>query len=397
MGTLPKMLQKAGYKTGVVGKWHLGLGKGKLNWNENIAPGPAEIGFNYSFLIPATGDRVPAVYVENQKVVNLKPDEPLEVNYRKKIGNAPTGIENPGLLKMKADTQHSNTIINGVSRIGFQSGGNSAKWVDEEFPFILTQKATDFIEQNKEQPFFLYFSFHDIPVPRLPNKKFLGKSSMGPRGDAIAQMDWCTGQIVKLLKKLNIDKNTLILFSSDNGPVLNDGYEDKAVEMLDSHKPAGPYRGGKYSIFEGGTRMPTIVCWPSVIKPSVSNALWSQVDLYASLAKLTGQHLKENDAPDSQDMLKVIMGQSIQGRDIMVEEAFAYAIRKGEWKYIEPSSRSAGFIKNKDGERGLAKTDQLYNLLKDPGEKNNIAKKYPEKVNELKALLKEERSRIDDN
>jgi len=220
--TLPAMLQKAGYTTGVVGKWHLGLGNGDIQWNGVIVPGPLEIGFNYSFLVPATLDRVPCVFVENHEVVNLDPKDPIEVNYNHKIGNDPTGLEHPEMLKFKADVQHSCTIIDSVSRIGYMSGGNSARWKDDEIADILTEKAKVFINKNKNKPFFLYLAFTEPHVPRVPNLRFVGKSTMGPRGDVIVEMDWATGEIVKTLEDLGISNNTMIIFSSDNGPILND-------------------------------------------------------------------------------------------------------------------------------------------------------------------------------
>ncbi|HET8828439.1 MAG TPA: sulfatase-like hydrolase/transferase, partial [Pelobium sp.] len=303
--------------------------------------------------------------------------------------NRPTGTENPELLKMKADLQHSNTIVNGVSRIGFMSGGESALWKDEDFPIILTQKAKEFMNINKENPFFLYFSFLDIHVPRVPNPMFQGKSSMGPRGDAIAQMDWCTGELMNTLDSLGITENTLIIFSSDNGPVLDDGYTDKSVEMLGDHKPAGPFRGGKYSAFEGGTRVPTITYWPSKIKPGVSKALFSQVDIYHSLSKLVGVELNENEAVDSFNALPVLLGkQKKGGREVMLEESFTLALRSGDWKYIHPVSMATpAWLINKKVESGLSKDVQLYNLKKDISEMNNVAAQYPEKVKEMQTLL----------
>lgn len=387
--TLPGMLQKAGYQTGVVGKWHLGLGNGSINWNEHIKPGPSEIGFDYSFLIPATGDRVPTVYVENQRVVNADPSDPITVSYGQKIGNGPTGYENPELLKMKADRQHSETIVNGISRIGFMSGGKKALWKDEDFPVVLTNKAKEFINANKQDPFFLYFAFQDIHVPRVPNKMFRGKTKMGPRGDAIAQMDWCTGEIIKELEKLGIAENTLVIFSSDNGPVLDDGYVDFAAQKIGTHKPSGIFKGGKYSAFEAGTRVPTIVYWPSVIKPGVSDALISHIDFYSSLARLTGQKLEgTNQAPDSFDMLSVLLGKSNKGRTTLVEEAFTLAIRSGSWKYIRPvKSAPPAWFASKNIPSGLENHQQLFNLQNDIEEKWNIASIHPDKVNKLQNKL----------
>ena len=228
--TLPSMLKRAGYTTGVVGKWHLGLGDGNIDWNGEVAPGPLEIGFDYSFLLPATGDRVPTVYLEGHRVVGADPADPITVSYREKVGNRPTGEENPELARFEADRGHNRTIVNGVPRIGYMGGGEAALWVDEDFHRVFTEKAVDFIRANKDGPFFLFHSFHDIHVPRLPHPRFQGQSDMGWRGDAIVQMDWMTGQIIQELEALGIAEDTLIIFTSDNGPVMDDGYADGAVE-----------------------------------------------------------------------------------------------------------------------------------------------------------------------
>lgn len=389
--TLADMLKKAGYATGVIGKWHLGLGDGKPDWNADIKPGPLEIGFDYSFLIPATPDRVPTVFVENHRVVNLDPSDPIRVNYDQRIGNDPIGLEDEEMLTMKADSQHSGTIINGISRIGYMSGGHKAYWKDEEFPNVLTSKAKEFINKNREQPFFLYFSLPDIHVPRSPNKKFVGKTNMGPRGDNIVQMDWIIGEIVKTVRVLNLEQNTLIVFSSDNGPVLDDGYGDGARIKVGSHKPAGDFKGGKYSAYEGGTRVPTIAYWPGRIQPGRSNALISQIDFFASLANLVGQNVTEASvAPDSFNLLPVLMGDSEQGRDELIEEAFTMAFRSGDWKYIAPQIKpSPGWLVNKDVASGLQNTPQLYNLRTDPREQKNLASEFPDRVESLSLKLKQ--------
>ena len=389
--TLPKMLKEAGYRTGVVGKWHLGLGIGKVDWNKKVSPGPEAVGFDYSFLIPATGDRVPTVFVEDGKVVNLNPNDPIVVSYEEKVGNRPTGIEHPELLKMKADKQHSQTIVNGVSRIGFMGGGKSAEWIDEDFPFILNDKAKAFMKKDRENPFFLFYSFHDIHVPRVPHDRFKGASTMGPRGDAIAQVDYVVGEMVKELEEMGIAENTIILFTSDNGPVLDDGYYDNAVELVGEHEPSGPFRGGKYSIYEAGTRVPTIVYWPGTVEPTESNALMNQLDLLASFASLVGQE-PGRDVVDSQNHINAWLGKNKVGRQEMLEEGFTLAIRDGDWKYIQPFRGESipAWMANKDIESGLSDEPQLYNLNVDIAEQNNLAeenpqmiKKYEERISEI--------------
>jgi arylsulfatase A-like enzyme len=386
--TLPNLFKKAGYQTGIVGKWHLGLGETVAkNWNGDIKPGPNEVGFDYSFIFPATADRVPTVFLQNHKIVALDKRDPIEVDYAKKIGNDPTGKEHPELLKMKSSQGHDQTIVNGIGRIGYMTGGTMARWVDEELSTTFLTEAHQFIEMKQKQPFFLYFALTEPHVPRMPATRFKGKSGMGLRGDAILQLDWTVGEIVRQLKELGIDKNTMIIFTSDNGPVLDDGYQDEAVAKQNGHMPAGVLRGGKYSSLEGGTRVPFIINWPGQIKPQVSSALVSQMDLIASFSKLIGQSVPKGDAPDSENLLEAFMGKSQKGRSVFVEQGITtLSIVKDGWKYITPNGGTP-FMKAVGIETGNLSTAQLYNLNTDLAEKSNLADKNPTKVKELAELL----------
>lgn len=389
--TLGDVFQKAGYKTAVIGKWHLGLGgQNGPDWNGNIKPSPNDLGFNYSFIIPATPDRVPCVYVENHYVANLDPKDPITVSYTTPLLDPPTGKDHPELLKMKFSHDHNNTIIDGISRIGYMSGGKSAWWKDELMGDEITKRSVDFINQNKKQPFFLYYAIHDVHVPRVPNPRYVGKSGMGARGDALLELDDNTGKILRVLDSLHLSKNTIVIFSSDNGPVLDDGYQDHAIEMLNGHTPEGLMKGGKYSKFDAGTRLPTFIRWPKKIKPNqVSDALIGQIDFIASFAKLTNQKLPANAAPDSEELLSVMLGKSDIGRTSLVEQGMnGLAIIKGDWKYIAPSD-GPPLMKEKNMETGNSKKPQLYNLKEDIGETKNLSTKYPEKVLELAKLLEE--------
>jgi len=382
--TLPSILKNAGYRTGMVGKWHLGLGgSGGPDWNGEIKPGPLEVGFDYCFLQPATGDRVPCVYVENHRVFHLEAQDPIHVSYGQPIGDEPTGKQHPELLKMGLSHGHDGTIIDGISRIGFMTGGQAARWKDEDKADVLTGKAVDFIQQSPNRPFFLEFATHDPHVPRVPNARFVGKSGCGIRGDAIVEFDWSVGQILATLEQLKLSSNTLVILSSDNGPVLDDGYDDRAVEDLNGHTPAGPLRGGKYTVWEGGTRVPFIVSWPGRVAPGVSDALVSLVDFSASFAALTGQKIPTGDAPDSVNVLPALLGDAKNGRDKLVEhDGFrTLAFRDGLWKYIEPDMRLRPVY---------SASGSLYDLGRDLGETNNLNTAQPDTSKKLSGELKSE-------
>jgi arylsulfatase A-like enzyme len=385
--TLPSILQRAGYATGVVGKWHLGLGAGKelLDWNTEIKPGPREVGFEYSFIMAATGDRVPCVYVENQRIVGLDPSDPIQVSYGQPIPGEPTGISERDHLKLDWSHGHNNAVVNGIGRIGFMKGGQAARWKDEDMADTFTRKGVEFIERHRDRPFFLYFATHDIHVPHVPHPRSAGQTTLGPRGDVIVQFDACVGELLGALDRLQLTNRTLVILSSDNGPVLDDGYKDYAVEKLGDHKPAGPLRGGKYTIWEGGTRMPFLVRWPGRVKPGVSEALVSQVDLCASFAALTGQQLGPQDAPDSFNVLPALLGESPTGREYVLEHSGRVAIRQGKWKFIPGTG-------GKNAKRGPSGGDALYDLAQDPSESTDVAAEHPEPVTELSRKLEQLRS-----
>ncbi len=394
--TLADVFKNAGYQTGVVGKWHLGLGDktGTQNWNGHITPGPSDIGFDYSFILAATGDRVPCVFVENERVINLDPKDPISVSYEKNFEGEPTGKLNPELLKMHPSHGHDMSIVNGISRIGFMKGGKSALWIDEEIADVITAKALAFIEKSKDKPFFLYFATQDAHVPRVPNPRFVGKSGMGPRGDALIEFDWSVGEVIKTIKRLGLEKNTIIILSSDNGPVVDDGYKDQAVELLGNHKPAGEFRGGKYSSFEGGTRVPGIVSWPGTVKPGVSDKLICQVDMIATFAEILKVKLPSGAAPDSENHLDAWLNRGGKGRAYLVLQNVNnnLSIENGTWKFIAPG-KGAAYNPLTNTEMGNLDNDQLYNLSTDSGEKVNVAAQNPKIVDKLRTRLNQIKGR----
>ncbi len=392
--TIADLFKKAGYATGAIGKWHLGMGDkaGTQDWNGKVTPGPEDLGFDYSYLMAATGDRVPCVWLENQRVADYDPSAPIAVSYETPFPGEPLGRDHPEMLtnlKPSPNHGHDMAIVNGISRIGYMKGGGKALWKDENIADSIAAKAVRFIEKQKDTPFFLYVGTNDIHVPRFPHGRFRDKSGMGYRGDAILQFDWTVGEIVRALEETGLRENTLIVLTSDNGPVVDDGYADRAVECLGDHRPWGDFRGGKYSSFEAGTRVPFLVSWPKRVKPGVSDALVSHIDLFASMENLVGVEVETVTAMDSRNALPVFLGEEKKGRTYVVEAASSLAVSDGQWKYIMPNN-GPSYNKLTNTELGNSKEEQLYNLREDIGERNNVASEFPEKVAEMKALLEQE-------
>lgn len=387
--TIATILKSQGYHTGIIGKWHLGLGNGLINWNQPISNTPLDIGFDESFIMAATGDRVPCVYVDGRTVANLDPADPIEVSYEHPFPGLPTGETDRGSLRMNWSHGHNNAVIRDVGRIGYMKGGKSAIWNDEDMMDTYTKRAVKFIESAKPsgKPFFLLVATHDNHVPRLPHPRFVGKTPHGPRGDAVVELDDAVGSIIACLESQGLRDNTLVIVSSDNGPVLDDGYQDQANELLGDHRPAGPFRAGKYSEFEGGTRVPFIVNWPGHVEPAVSEAIISQVDLAASFAALTGHPLADDEAPDSLNVLPALLGQSPKGRVELIEEAKVRSLRSGDWKFIPPNVKVFDGLGPRRSVPTTA-TGMLFNLAKDPGETTNLASQHPDIAQTMAARLK---------
>jgi arylsulfatase A-like enzyme len=362
--TLPSMLKGAGYATGIIGKWHLGLGTAPTNYNQSIKPGPRELGFDYNWIMPATGDRVPCVWVENDRVVNLDPADPIRLDYRIKRGEPAS-------------------MVKGVPRIGGQQGGTAALWTDEELSTVIARKTCEFIGAHQKEPFFVMMSTHKIHVPRVPNPKFRGKSDCGVRGDAIVEFDWMVGQVLDHLEQLGLADKTLVLLSSDNGGINDNNGPDKVhgcgdPDATNGHRPNGPLRGTKGTIWEGGTRVPLIVRWPGRVKPGTSDALMSQVDFIASLAALTGREIPAGHAPDSENHLAALLGTGQVGREFLLEQnntGAPFGLRFGTWKMTPTAGPDAG--------PGKA----LFDLATDLGETRNVAADHPDIVAKMTAKL----------
>ncbi len=394
LDTMPKAFQRAGYRTGIVGKWHLGLGDGSapVDWNQEIGITPLDMGFDESFIFPATADRVPCVYLDGRKVVNLDPNDPIEVSYASEcpFDDIPTYQKNPELLQMESSHGHNMSIVNGIGRIGYMRGGEKALWKDEDLAETFLGRAVQFVTDSQKdgRPFFLYYALHQPHVPRVPAARFRGVTGMGPRGDVIAEMDWCVGQLLDKLEELGLRDDTMIIFSSDNGPVLDDGYRDQARELNGTHRPAGPLRGGKYSKYDGGTRIPFIVSYPKMAHRGVSEALVSQVDLFASFAGMLEVSLDDNAAVDSQDMYAALIGDDPNGRDELMAEDIGCGklLRRGSWAYLSPSE-GAPYLPYTSTETGVSRDPMLFNMDYDIGQRDNIAWDFPDVVQDMEARI----------
>jgi arylsulfatase A-like enzyme len=397
--TVPSVLRAAGYSTHLVGKWHLGIGDGQkpVDFNGYVGPGPLEVGFDHAFYIPATVDRVPCVFIEDHAVHNLDPSDPLEISYKTPIRDEPIARERPDLLKYKGDDQHSDTIINGIGRIGYMKGGKSARWIDEDITDVLVERARATIEAEHDRPFFLLLGTHDPHKPHLPHPRFADKSACGRRGDSIVQTDWLVGQIMQSLKEQGLDDNTLVFFTSDNGPAIHDGYFDGAFDTLGDHKPAGPFRGVKYTVYEGGCRVPGIVRWPGRLEPSETDALFALIDLGPTLATIAGvDSLPSGGFPDAVDQAAVLLGErrdSIRKSLVLQGLGQARAIVSERWKYMPATHAGKPRQKFESPAVEMRFADlpiyehSLFDIAAEPYESKNVIEEHADVANQLKEEL----------
>ncbi|WP_299667916.1 arylsulfatase [uncultured Polaribacter sp.] len=391
--TLANLMQKANYKTAIIGKWHLGFGnKQPVNWNKPLKPGPLELGFDYYFGVPVVNSHPPFVYVENHSVVGLVPEDPLVYN-------------------KKAKTRYFDEKF-GMDEIGGATAAHE-KYKDRMVGTVLKDKAISWIKENKTAPFFLYFATTNIHHPFTPAPQFIGTSEAGPYGDFIHELDWMISEIVKTLEEEGLSENTLLIVTSDNGGMLNRG--GQTAREADHHQN-GAYLGFKFDAWEGGHRVPFIAKWPGKITPgTTSNQVVSNVDLFATLASIIDYKPKNDEGPDSVDMLPALLGNPKESlrENLLISPSSPrhLALRKGKWMFISGKGgggfgdRNLGdhtfgnagafpFTKqvNSDIENGRIKEDapigQLYNLEIDPYESKNVYNKHPEVVAEMKELIK---------
>ena len=364
MTTVQRLLQKDGYRTAAIGKWHLGFGTERADYNGELRPGPLETGFDEFFGIPSTNDRLPTVFVRDRRVVGLDPADPLRVSYDKKEA------EELGLSSRAA----------GRERIGWAKGGRAAWWKDEDIAEAHTGEAVKFLERNKDRPFFLYFAPHDVHAPKVPQKRFAGASGLGERADMLLGLDDAIGQIMRTLDRLGLAENTLVIYSSDNGAYVSDEQ---------GHRPNGPLRGIKSTSWEGGTRVPFVVSWPARLKPGVSDDLVSTLDVPATVCAAAGLAVPEGALPDSCNLLPVLSGEKdAAARDELILQSGngELAVRSGPWKYIPDLDLAEGWKSPKKDPKAPPRPG-LFDLSQDPGETRNLAKENPEQARRLAGIL----------
>lgn len=392
--TLGQLFKNKDYATAAIGKWHLGFGTGKTDWNKPLRPGPLELGFDYYFGVPKVNSGYPYVYVENDGIVGYDPDDPI-------VFKPPYS---------KTTTYPAEAGRKTPNKVGGARQAH-ALYDDEKTGTLLTEKAVNWINENKDNPFFLYFATTNIHHPFTPAPRFKGTSQCGLYGDFIHEFDWMVGELIKCLEENDLTDNTLVIVTSDNGGMFNTVGQ---AAFKAGHRQNGDLLGFKFGVWEGGQRVPFIAKWPGKIKPNtVSGQLISSIDMLATFAAITGQTVEKDQLADSMNVLPALLGEpSSPLRDTLVLCPYRpthLAVRKGKWIYIpaqgsggfkgKPGTHAAGgptcisFVGsvNSDIENGKIKKDappaQLYNIESDVSQTKNLYTQYPEVVKEMQALL----------
>ncbi len=389
--TVGTIMKDAGYVSACIGKWHLGFGTSRPDWNGELKPGPLELGFDYYFGVPVVNSHPPFVYVENHRVVGLVPEDPFVFGKQAKTRAFPEKMDLAGIGG--ADAAH-------------------ARYNDETVGSTLTEKAVAWIRDQAENPFFLYLATTNIHHPFTPHPRFKGTSKCGRYGDFVHELDWIVGEVLRTLDEQAVADNTLVIFTSDNGGMFNQGGQDAWVA---GHALNGELLGFKFDAWEGGHCVPFIARWPGKIPArSTSDQLICNVDMIATLAALTGASLQAGQGRDSVNILPALTGdpeKALREQLLLAgRQPTHLALRKGKWLYIDAqggggfSSPKRGahtfggpaaitFTKrpNSDIAKGRIKTQaphaQLYKLDEDLAQTTNVFREHPEIVREMKALL----------
>ncbi|MFL3659925.1 MAG: sulfatase-like hydrolase/transferase, partial [Opitutales bacterium] len=391
--TLGRLFKEAGYDTAAVGKWHLGFGKEKADFNKPLRPGPLEIGFGYYFGLSSNNSANPYVYIENDRVYGWDPSDPLV--QRKGAGPLPYPFDEVGRMQT----------------IRYEGAVKARGLYDNRMTGTLfSEKAVDWIRKERDQPFFFYYAPPQIHHPFTPHPRFVGTSQAGMYGDFIHELDWMVGEILDTLDELDITDDTLVIFTSDNGGMFNLGGK-QAWDR--GHRQNGDLLGFKFGVWEGGHRVPFLARWPGVIESgSSSTHLLSSLDLLASFASLLGRDLGSDEGLDSFNQLETILrdpNESARGQLVLLpREEKSMGLRKGNWVYISSQGDGSGgigtskrggpwavgYTKTKNSDvamdgtiRSDAPIEQLYNMQTDPYQTTNIIRNNPRVAAEMREEL----------
>lgn len=399
--TIADVFKNSGYDTAAFGKWHLGFGEGQNDWQQPLQPGPQALGFDYYFGIPIVNSAPPYVYVENDAIVGWDPKDPIIY-----VGKGVKDVTPITPIPKEASQRTANRFKGAVAAHQLYN--------DYSVGTTITEKATDWIKDRDDAPFFLYLATTHVHHPFTPAKRFQGQSESGLYGDFVQELDWIVGEVMESLEAAGVADNTLVIFTSDNGGMFNLGGRVAAEK---GHKINGDLLGSKFGVWEGGHRVPFIAWWPEKIKPgTVSDQLLSNVDMLATFAALTGQTLNDGEKKDSINMLPALLGNTTENlRTEMIvtpRQPSHMSLRKGKWMYI-PAQSDGGFKGSKPNHHAWggaavaalvdtpnsdivngkisknAPPAQLFDMEADINQTVNLYHQYPEVVEQMAAALSE--------